>query len=62
MKAETEIQAEIRHLMEQGYDEIEDEFTLLIEYAEDGMGGEADMAKRIGWMRRWDGQDSATAM
>ena len=45
-KAETEIQAEIHRLVEQGYDEIEDEYTLLIEYAVDGMGCEADVAKR----------------
>jgi len=45
-KAETVIQSEIHRLVEQGYDEIEDEFTLLIEYEVDGMGCEADVEKR----------------
>ena len=45
-KAETEIQAEIHRLVEQGYDEIEDEVILLIEYSVEGMGTGADVEKR----------------
>jgi hypothetical protein len=45
-KAETAVQAEIHRRVEQGYDEIEDEFTLMIEYEVDGMGCEADVERR----------------
>ena len=53
-KAESVIQAEIDGLTEQGYGEIEDEFTLMIEYAVDGMGSQVDLAKRHRLQERMD--------
>ncbi len=45
-KAESVIQAEIHKLVQEGYDEIEDDYTLLIEYAVEGMGTKEDVDKR----------------
>lgn len=53
-KAESVIQAEINGLIEQGYKEIEDDFTLMIEYPVNGMGCEADLAKRHRLQDRMD--------
>lgn len=53
-KAKSVIQAEIESLTVQGYGEIEDEFTLIIEYAVDGMGSKADLAKRNKLQERMD--------
>lgn len=45
-KAETVIQKEINDLVEAGFHTIEDQVTLLIEYAVDGMGTKEDAEKR----------------
>ncbi len=53
-KAEKAIQAEIGDLIEQGYKEIDKEFTLLIEYSVEGMGSDADIVKRHRLQDRMD--------
>jgi len=45
-KPEKIIQKEIDGLIAQGFGEAGDEYTLLIEYAVDGMGSKADLEKR----------------
>ena len=45
-KAETVIQKEINDLVEAGFHTIEDQVTLLIEYAVDGLGTKEDAKKR----------------
>lgn len=47
-KAEKSIQKEIKHLVELGFRpiDIDDHFTLLIEYTVDGMGTKEDVEKR----------------
>ena len=45
-KAETKIQAEMNDLVKQGYREIQQKITLIIEYSVEGMGSENDLKKR----------------
>lgn len=45
-KPEKLIQKEINELVAQGFDEAEEEYTLLIEYAVEGMGSKEDVEKR----------------
>jgi hypothetical protein len=45
-KSEKIIQKEVDELVSNGFRPIEDEFTLLIEYAVDGMGSKKDVEKR----------------
>ena len=52
--AQQTIQLEINQLLESGFNEAEEEFTLLIEYAIEGMGVSEDLEKRNRLQERMD--------